>query len=59
MTFFSIVKEKYKLDIKIESDEDYKIDRSLNSSKFQKITGYRIKSWNDMISTMREENING
>ena len=55
----SIVKEKYKLDIKIESDEDYKIDRSLNSSKFQKITGYRIKSWNDMISTMREENING
>ena len=54
----SIVKEKYKLNIKIASDEDYKIDRSLNSSKFQKFTGYRIKSWNDMISTMREENIN-
>ena len=54
----SIVKEKYELNIKIASDEDYKIDRSLNSSKFQKFTGYRIKSWNDMISTMREENMN-
>ena len=51
----SKVKRLYDLDVCISEDETYKIDRSLDSSKFLFTTGYRIKSWNDMITEMREE----
>ena len=52
----SKVKNLYDLKVSITADETYKIDRSLDSSKFRNLTGYRIKSWNDMITKMREEN---
>ena len=51
----SKVNNLYNLNVSITADEKYKIDRSLDSSKFQNMTGYRIKSWNDMITIMREE----
>jgi dTDP-4-dehydrorhamnose reductase len=37
-------------DIKIIPSIDLHIDRSLNSLKFQNITGYSIKSWDEMLS---------
>ncbi len=52
----SKVRDLYDLKVSITADETYKIDRSLDSSKFRNLTGYRIKSWNDMITKMREEN---
>ena len=51
----STVKVIYDLNMIIIKDEDYKINRSLNSTKFQNHSGYRIKSWSDMIMKMREE----
>ena len=51
----SKVQKLYDLNVCIRPDETYKIDRSLDSSKFLTASGYRIKSWDDMITEMREE----
>ena len=51
----NLVKSVYNLDIKILSDDTYFIDRSLDSSKFKKMSGYKILGWNDMIISMKEE----
>ena len=40
----------YNKKIKIIPTTDLKIDRSLNSKKFQDITGYMKKNWDDMLS---------
>ena len=39
-------------DIKISPNYDFKIDRSLNNSKFLKKTNYKIQTWNDMIQSL-------
>ena len=40
------------LDIEIERDEDFKIDRSLDSTKFRNETGFVTKPWPEMIELM-------
>ena len=40
----------YNKKIKIIPTTDLKIDRSLNSEKFQDITGYTKKNWDEMLS---------
>lgn len=47
-----LVNEKYNAGITIERDESFRIDRSLDSTKFRKETGYTPPSWDDMISRM-------
>lgn len=54
----SKVSEIYKLRIKIEIDSSIEINRSLNSNKFQKISGYSAPSWNNMLFRMREDFLN-
>lgn len=47
-----LIKEAYRADIEIEPFEDFKIDRSLNSDKFRKETGFEPLSWHEMIDKM-------
>ncbi|MFD2442719.1 dTDP-4-dehydrorhamnose reductase family protein [Bacillus sp. CGMCC 1.16607] len=51
----NLVKETYKIDILIEPNNEFKCDRSLNSEKFQKETGYRPPQWKDLIKKMFED----
>lgn len=48
----TIMKDVYKKDIKINPYADFILDRSLNSDKFQKHTGYKAPSWQTMLSNM-------
>src|SRR5947209_1620685 len=45
----SLVRETYGLDIKIEPDETFVCDRSLNDERFRRATGFSPPSWSDMI----------
>jgi len=49
-----IMKDVYKKDIKINAFEDFVLDRSLDSSKFMKVTGYKAPSWRDMLNDMHD-----
>jgi len=48
----NIMKKVYKKDIDIHSYDDFVLDRSLNSEKFKKVTGYQPPNWENMISDM-------
>jgi dTDP-4-dehydrorhamnose reductase len=48
----SLVKSVYKKQIDIERFEDFAIDRSLDSSKFQLATGYKPPGWDSMVEDM-------
>ena len=48
----SLVKQVYGLNIRIESDEAVVCDRSLNSERFRKVTGFVPPTWHDMIEQM-------
>jgi dTDP-4-dehydrorhamnose reductase len=50
-----LVKEKYDLDIKIAPFEDFYIDRSLDSTKFRKLTGFKPTAWEEMITGMADD----
>ena len=47
----------YKKSINISPDESVVIDRSLDGSKFTKLTGYRSKSWDELIHSMYQFNM--
>ena len=49
------LKEKLKLDINIIADDTVKIDRSLDSSRFQTAFNYNPPSWEDMIDELSHE----
>lgn len=51
-----LLKKEYKLDIEIERDESFIIDRSLDSTKFRNETGFRPQSWAEMIERMARDN---
>lgn len=54
----SIIKDVYAKDIKILKDETYKIDRSLDSTKFKVATGFKPSKWYKVIEEMKEfENV--
>ena len=44
---------RYHHDIELVKSEDLVIDRSLNPSHFQSVTGYQPASWDDLISEMK------
>ena len=52
-----IIAEVYNKSINICPDQSIKIDRSLNSAKFNKLTGYKIKPWPILIKSMHEFNL--
>lgn len=52
----NIIKRIYKLNLEIIPENDYIIDRSLNSSKFKNETGFQPLDWNSMIELMYKYN---
>lgn len=49
----SLVADVYGHNTKIIKDTDFKIDRSLNSSRFRNITGFQPLSWDEMVTRMK------
>lgn len=49
------LREAMKLDIRIEPDEKFFCDRSLNGAKFLARTGLRVPSWDEMIRGLAAE----
>ena len=52
-TLLSILKEQYKRTLTIEEDYNFKIDRSLDSEKFKKETGYQPLEWSKAVKEMK------
>ncbi len=48
----NIIAKEYNKVIDIEYDESFKIDRSLNAEKFNKLTGFVTPDWNSLIKYM-------
>ena len=48
------IKSIFNKEIKIIICPKFKIDRSLNSKKFRKLTGYKTKNWNKMLVELRK-----
>lgn len=48
----SLVKDAYGLDIELERDEEFTIDRSLDGSRFRTATGIEAPKWEAMIERM-------
>lgn len=51
-----LLKKAYKIDVEIESDEDFAVDRSLDSTKFRRAAGFEPKSWAQMVEDMARDN---
>lgn len=51
-SLLEIVRLAASLDIEIEPDDDFAIDRSLNSDRFRTVTGFRPAGWEEMIREM-------
>lgn len=51
-SLLSLLKKNFGLNIKVEPFEDFRIDRSLDSSKFRSITGFAPQPWEQMLRTM-------
>ncbi len=52
-----ILAHVYNKSIEIIPSESMKINRTLNGSQFNKLTGYRISSWSSLIKSMYEFNL--
>jgi dTDP-4-dehydrorhamnose reductase len=50
-----LTRKAYNLDIEIEPDHDFQIDRSLDSSRFRRETGFVPPSWEAMINRMAND----
>ncbi len=53
-SLLSLIKKVYDLNIVIDENDQFKIDRSLCDDKFRTITGFAKKSWQTMIEEMYE-----
>lgn len=51
-SLLKLIADVYTLNVRIDKDERFKIDRSLNSDKFSSITGYRAPDWETMVTEM-------
>lgn len=49
-----IVNREYGKNLQIEPDNQVKINRSLDASRFREVTGYVAPAWPDLIAKMRE-----
>ena len=50
-----LVADKYKKQIEIEPFDDLRLDRSLDSTLFQRVTGYSPPSWPELIDNMYQD----
>ncbi len=51
-----LIREAYRADIEIEPFDDFKLDRSLDSSKFREATGLAFPDWKTMVGRMAQDN---
>ena len=51
----TLLKKAYQIEIEIEPFEEFKIDRSLNSTKFRKETNFQPASWEEMVKQMAND----
>lgn len=51
----NLVNDEYDLGINVEADEDFEIDRSLDSTKFREETNFKPRNWNEMIKIMAND----
>jgi len=50
-----LIAKRYKKEIKIRPIERPRIDRSLNSARFQKMSGYRSPAWKKLVDRMYKD----
>lgn len=50
-----LIREAFNADVEIEPDEEFQIDRSLDSRKFRTATGFSPASWREMIKKMADD----
>ena len=50
-----LIDKYYKSNIAIEPDNDFVLDRSLNSDKFRALTGFKPEPWESMIEKMAQD----
>lgn len=50
-----LLKDVYRANIVIERDEEFRIDRSLNSQRFRDLTGFVPASWEMMVEEMAKD----
>jgi len=55
LSLLKLVAKVYGKDIQITPDEYVQIDRSLNSTRFQQITGYVPPTWPELVKNMYEQ----
>src|SRR6185369_13391469 len=48
----TLINEAYDARITIERDDDFRIDRSLDSTRFRNETGFEPRDWKSMVDTM-------
>jgi dTDP-4-dehydrorhamnose reductase len=51
-TLLQMIKDHFNLKIEIVANEEFNIDRSLNSSKFSSLTGFKSPSWMEMMKDL-------
>lgn len=51
-SLLNLIKKVYKKNIHIKKNIEYCVDRSLDSTKFRKATGYEPLSWNELVEIM-------
>jgi dTDP-4-dehydrorhamnose reductase len=55
LELLKLVARQYRKTIEIVPDNEVKIDRSLNSTRFTAVTGYVAPSWNELIAQMHRD----
>lgn len=58
-SLLNLIAKVYKKNIKIEIEDKFRIDRSLNVEKFYNATGYRAVDWPELIESMYQDNLIG
>lgn len=51
----SMVKDVFRLSIKIEPEFEFSCDRSLNGERFRRETGIAVPAWSEMINSMHQD----
>jgi dTDP-4-dehydrorhamnose reductase len=55
LELLKLLKKEYRAQIEIEPSAEFKIDRSLDSTKFREKTGFQPESWDKMVKIMAED----
>lgn len=54
-----LIKDQYNKNVEIEPDNNVRLDRSLDSTRFRYLTGYNPPSWKDLVHEMHLDYLQG